>query len=136
MDTGKSLYQTIIHLKRTSRDGLVQCKFNSSVLSFEFAPGAAEPVFLDWNSGMPFTKPYFLSNLKSQEILATTKLIFSPIVQESIDESVIKEAILTRLDDDRVDVVLSAVSAFEVSNFVVHEVHVLLVNIYLSFFIT
>ncbi|XP_024417434.2 HEAT repeat-containing protein 1 [Desmodus rotundus] len=34
--------------------------------------------------------------------------------KESIDESFIKEAILTRLGDDSVDVVLSAVSAFEV----------------------
>uniref|UniRef100_A0A3Q1MF36 HEAT repeat-containing protein 1 n=1 Tax=Bos taurus TaxID=9913 RepID=A0A3Q1MF36_BOVIN len=34
--------------------------------------------------------------------------------EESIDESFIKEAILTRLGDDSVDVVLSAVSAFEV----------------------
>uniref|UniRef100_A0A452FRY1 HEAT repeat-containing protein 1 n=1 Tax=Capra hircus TaxID=9925 RepID=A0A452FRY1_CAPHI len=33
---------------------------------------------------------------------------------ESIDESFIKEAILTRLDDDNIDVVLSAVSAFEI----------------------
>lgn len=113
METGKSLYPRIIHLKRTFRDCLVQRQFNPCV------PGAAEPVFLDWNSGMPFTKPYFLSNLKSQEILATTNFFFS-IVQESIDESFIKEAILTRLDDDNIDVVSSAISAFEVSDFVVH----------------
>ncbi|TKC41430.1 hypothetical protein EI555_014512 [Monodon monoceros] len=34
--------------------------------------------------------------------------------QESIDESFIKEAILTRLGDDSIDVVLSAISAFEI----------------------
>lgn len=34
--------------------------------------------------------------------------------KESIDESFIKEAILNRLDDDNIDVVLSAVSAFEI----------------------
>nr|XP_031527782.1 HEAT repeat-containing protein 1 isoform X2 [Vicugna pacos] len=34
--------------------------------------------------------------------------------QESIDESFIKEAVLTRLGDDSIDVVLSAVNAFEV----------------------
>ncbi|OWK08012.1 HEATR1 [Cervus elaphus hippelaphus] len=34
--------------------------------------------------------------------------------EESIDESFIKEAILTRLDDDCMDVVLSAISAFEI----------------------
>lgn len=90
------------------------------MLSFEFASGAAEPVFLNWNFGVLFTKPYFLSNVKSSEVLATTKLVFFSIAQESIDESFIKEAILTRLGDDSIDVVLSAVSAFEVSEFVVH----------------
>uniref|UniRef100_A0A8C6E6N7 HEAT repeat-containing protein 1 n=1 Tax=Moschus moschiferus TaxID=68415 RepID=A0A8C6E6N7_MOSMO len=34
--------------------------------------------------------------------------------EESIDESFIKEAILTRLDDDSMDVVLSAISAFAI----------------------
>ncbi|EPQ17123.1 HEAT repeat-containing protein 1 [Myotis brandtii] len=34
--------------------------------------------------------------------------------KESIDESFIKEAILTRLGDDSIDVVLSAISAFEI----------------------
>ncbi|XP_040092233.1 HEAT repeat-containing protein 1-like isoform X1 [Oryx dammah] len=34
--------------------------------------------------------------------------------EESIDESFIKEAILSRLDDDSMDVVLSAISAFEI----------------------
>lgn len=37
-----------------------------------------------------------------------------------MDESFIKAAILTRLGDDSLDVVLSAVNAFEVSEFVVH----------------
>ena len=68
-----------------SRDGLVQCKFNSRELSSECAPGATEPVFLEWNSGMPFTKPYFLSNLKSQEILATTD--FFPLLFRRVSMS-------------------------------------------------
>ncbi|EHH15929.1 hypothetical protein EGK_02103 [Macaca mulatta] len=34
--------------------------------------------------------------------------------QEGVDESFIKEAVLARLDDDNIDVVLSAVSAFEI----------------------
>ena len=68
-----------------SRDGLVQCKFNSRELSSECAPGATEPVVLEWNSGMPFTKPYFLSNLKSQEILATTD--FFPLLFRRVSMS-------------------------------------------------
>lgn len=59
------------------------------------------------------------TNPASFLVLATINFFFS-LAQESIDESFIKEAILTRLGDDSVDVVLSAVSAFEVSVFVVH----------------
>ncbi|KAG8516602.1 HEAT repeat-containing protein 1, partial [Galemys pyrenaicus] len=57
-----------------------------------------------------------ISDLKKQEIfhqfisLSTSGGKY----QESIDESFIKEAILTRLGDDNIDVVLSAISAFEV----------------------
>lgn len=78
----------------------------------------AEPVFLDWNSEMPFTKPYFLSNLKSQEILQ--QLIFFPYCSGEYRWVFYKEAILTRLDDDNIDVAWPAISAFEVSDFVVH----------------
>lgn len=61
-----------------------------------------------------------LSTVKYSKVSAKTKLTFFSLAQESIDESFIKEAILTRLGDNNIDVVLSAINAFEVSEFVVH----------------
>lgn len=83
-------------------------------------------------SGVLFTGPGFLSRVQSFGVVATTKLVFFPLVQESIDESFIREAILSRLGDDSIDVVLSAVSAFKVSDCVHQPAHVL-VNISLPF---
>jgi hypothetical protein len=48
--------------------------------------------------------------------VATVKLICFSVAQDCIDESFIKEAVLARLGDDNLDVVLSAVSAFKVSS--------------------
>jgi U3 small nucleolar RNA-associated protein 10 len=58
------------------------------------------------------------------------QLICFSLAQEGIDETFIKEAILTRLGDDNVDVVLATLSAFEVSKRFV-GVHVLFVNAFL-----
>lgn len=58
------------------------------------------------------------------------QLICFSLPQEGIDETFIKEAILTRLGDDNVDVVLAALSAFEVSKHSL-DVHILFVNAFL-----
>ncbi|XP_059533364.1 HEAT repeat-containing protein 1 isoform X1 [Myotis daubentonii] len=71
---------------------------------YQFLADSNTSLMLSLNHPLAPVRLLAVNHLKN--IMKTSK--------ESIDESFIKEAILTRLGDDSIDVVLSAISAFEI----------------------
>uniref|UniRef100_A0A671G2F7 HEAT repeat-containing protein 1 n=1 Tax=Rhinolophus ferrumequinum TaxID=59479 RepID=A0A671G2F7_RHIFE len=71
---------------------------------YQFLADSDTSLMLSLNHPLAPVRLLAINHLKN--IMKTSK--------ESIDESFIKEAVLTRLGDDSIDVVLSAVSAFEI----------------------
>ncbi|XP_024617224.1 HEAT repeat-containing protein 1 isoform X2 [Neophocaena asiaeorientalis asiaeorientalis] len=71
---------------------------------YQFLADSDTSLMLSLNHPLAPVRLLAINHLKN--VMTTSK--------ESIDESFIKEAILTRLGDDSIDVVLSAVSAFEI----------------------
>uniref|UniRef100_G1PZM2 HEAT repeat-containing protein 1 n=1 Tax=Myotis lucifugus TaxID=59463 RepID=G1PZM2_MYOLU len=71
---------------------------------YQFVADSNTSLMLSLNHPLAPVRLLAVNHLKN--IMKTSK--------ESIDESFIKEAILTRLGDDSIDVVLSAISAFEI----------------------
>lgn len=71
---------------------------------YQFLADSDTSLILSLNHPLAPVRLLAINHLKN--IMKTSK--------ESIDESFIKEAILTRLGDDNIDVVLSAISAFEI----------------------
>ncbi|XP_032464227.1 HEAT repeat-containing protein 1 isoform X3 [Phocoena sinus] len=71
---------------------------------YQFLADSDTSLMLSLNHPLAPVRLLAINHLKN--VMTTSK--------ESIDESFIKEAILTRLGDDSIDVVLSAISAFEI----------------------
>ncbi|XP_033697895.1 HEAT repeat-containing protein 1 isoform X3 [Tursiops truncatus] len=71
---------------------------------YQFLADSDTSLMLSLNHPLAPVRLLAVNHLKN--VMTTSK--------ESIDESFIKEAILTRLGDDNIDVVLSAISAFEI----------------------
>ncbi|XP_026949804.1 HEAT repeat-containing protein 1 isoform X3 [Sagmatias obliquidens] len=71
---------------------------------YQFLADSDTSLMLSLNHPLAPVRLLAVNHLKN--VMTTSK--------ESIDESFIKEAILTRLGDDSIDVVLSAISAFEI----------------------
>nr|XP_008527120.1 PREDICTED: HEAT repeat-containing protein 1 [Equus przewalskii] len=71
---------------------------------YQFLADSDTSLMLSLNHPLAPVRLLAINHLKN--IMKTSK--------ESIDESFIKEAVLTRLGDDSIDVVLSAISAFEI----------------------
>lgn len=71
---------------------------------YQFLADSDTSLMLSLNHPLAPVRLLAINHLKS--IMKTSK--------ESVDESFIKEAILTRLGDDSIDVVLSAINAFEI----------------------
>ncbi|XP_004620418.2 HEAT repeat-containing protein 1 [Sorex araneus] len=71
---------------------------------YQFLADSDTSLILSLNHPLAPVRLLAVNHLKT--IMKTSK--------ESVDESFIKEAILTRLGDDNIDVVLSAISAFEI----------------------
>ncbi|XP_053460282.1 HEAT repeat-containing protein 1 isoform X2 [Nycticebus coucang] len=89
---------------------------------YQFLADSDTSLMLSLNHPLAPVRLLAINHLKN--IMKTSK--------ESIDESFIKEAVLTRLGDDNIDVVLSAVNAFEVfkQNFSSEETISYLLNLF------